>query len=94
MTTEGFLNQQKSFFSQPEVMDITVLGADKYNALMKSEHFTNPEKEEYTEARIKRVETVGHRGEERSQWYNEAWPRYQRSLEDFNRIVNARKREE
>ncbi|MDO8619872.1 MAG: hypothetical protein Q7R64_00815 [bacterium] len=90
MSTEGFLNQQKSFFTKPEVMDIAVLGADKYNALMKSEHFTEVEKHEYTEARVKRVHDVAHRGEERTQWYNEAWPRYQRSLEEFEKIVKEK----
>lgn len=55
MTTEGFLNQQKTFFEKPEIMDIEVLGADKYNALMASEHFTNTEKKEYTKARLHRI---------------------------------------
>ncbi|MDO8564481.1 MAG: hypothetical protein Q7R88_00620, partial [bacterium] len=71
MSTEGFLEMRKDFYTIPEIMDITVLGADKYNALMASDHYTNPEKIEYTEARMERVKTQAGRIREKNEWYLE-----------------------
>lgn len=69
MSTEGFLQMQKSDLAIPEIMDISVLGADKYNALMASEDYNNAEKIEYTEARMHRVNTQADRMKEKQEWY-------------------------
>ena len=78
MSTEGFLNQQKDFFKKNGVMDIEILGAEKYSALMSSEHFTEPEKEEYTRARLERVNEDAKRGNDRIGIYNDALKRHEK----------------
>lgn len=70
MTTHGFLDMQKSFFQNKNVMGIDVLGADKYNALMKSEGvITDEEKEGATKARLHYVsEATKTDRKERDAW--------------------------
>lgn len=89
MSTEGFLNLDKSFFTIPEVMNITVLGADKYNALMASEHYTNPEKIEYTEARMRQVKEQGEEIEKEQEWYLEEMKRVQSKKTEAKKVRDA-----
>lgn len=80
MSTEAFLNLPKVFFENPAFMDEAVLGQDKFGALMKSEHFTKTEKEEYSRARWKRAEEVANRRRVRNDRYLEELPEYQKKL--------------
>ena len=80
MSQEGFLEMDKSFFTIPEIMNVTVLGADKYNALMASEHYTNVEKIEYTEARMRQIKEQGGEIAKEQEWY----------LEESKRVQNKR----
>lgn len=83
MSTEAFLNLPKTFFENPAFMDHTVLGQDKYLALMKSEHFTKEEKEEYTKARWKRAEETAERRKVRNDRYLAELPEYQKKKEAY-----------
>ncbi len=81
MSTEAFLNLPKTFFENPAFMDHTVLGQDKYLALMKSEHFTKEEKEEYTRARWKRAEDTAERRKVRNDQYLAELPEHQKKVD-------------
>lgn len=96
MSTEGFLNMDKSFFTIPEIMNVTVLGADKYNALMASEHYTNVEKIEYTAARIQQIKEEGKNMDEAQKWYLEESKRVQKDRTNAKKLHDEwakRKRE-
>lgn len=83
MSTEAFLNLPKTFFENPAFMDHTALGQDKFAALMKSEHFTKQEKEEYTKARWKRAEETAERRKARNDRYLAELPEYQKKKEAY-----------
>ncbi len=69
MSTEGFLNLPKHYFQMNSIMDIEVLGAEKFGAFMNSEHFTHEEKEEAAEARTERIHHQGTRATKRNKWH-------------------------
>ncbi|HBV01330.1 MAG TPA: hypothetical protein DEF00_02985 [Candidatus Taylorbacteria bacterium] len=82
MSTEAFLELPKTFFENPAFMDNTVLGEDKYLALMKSEHFTREEKEGYTKARWKRAKDTAARRKTRSESFLAEMPEYQKKVKE------------
>ena len=89
MSTEAFLNLPKVFFENSALMDLSVLGQDKFSALMKSEHFTKTEKEEYTHARWKRTEELAKRRQIRTEWHLEELPEHQRQVQEYQGKLDA-----
>lgn len=83
MSVEAFIELPKVFFENSAFMDLSVLGQDKHAALMKSEHFTKEEKEDYTRARWKRTEEAANRRKARNERYIKGLMEYQKGADDY-----------
>ncbi len=77
----------KEEFFTPELVDMEVFGPDKAAALMASEHLSEEDKDHIMHARLHRILDDADRGEQRIKWNNEAWVRYTKEMQRFQKEI-------
>ena len=77
----------KEEFFKSELVDMEVFGPDKAAALMASEHLSEEDKDHIMHARLHRIIEDADRAEERIKWNNEAWVRYTKDMQRFQKEI-------
>ncbi len=73
----------RELFNNRELMNINVLGEDKFNALVEDEHFSEQEKEGFTHARYVDIEEESHAFREQYDGWQKAQVEYTREIKKF-----------